>query len=314
MILITGANGFIGGACVARLVLAGRPVRAVVRQTGEVIRADIQYFQVEDIAANTDWSRGLEGVDTIIHAAARVHMMNDAAVDPLSEFRRINVLGTLNLARQAAATGVRRFVFISSVKVLGEETLLGHPFTPDDVPAPQDAYGISKWEAEQGLKVISAKSGMQVVIIRPPLVYGPGVGANFDRLIRAVELGVPLPLGAIQNRRSLVALDNLVDLIVLCLDHPGAANEIFLVRDEEDLSTPELICRLAGAMNRSPHLISLPAWLLGFGAWLLGRTNTLQRLRGSLQVDMTKTMSRLGWKPLVSVNEALREIAMARKR
>jgi nucleoside-diphosphate-sugar epimerase len=247
----------------------------------------------------------LIGVDIVVHLAARVHVMRDSATDPLAEFRRVNVAGTERLALAAATAGVRRFVFLSSVKVNGEKG----GYNESDPPAPQDAYGISKHEAELGLRVIAAETGMEVVIIRPPLVYGPGVKANFHVLLWAVARGVPLPLGAIHNRRSLVALDNLVDIIVTCIDHPAAANQTFLVSDGEDLSTTELIRHLARAMGRPARLIPVPASVLMAGATLLGKREVAARLCGSLQVDITKARELLGWLPPITMDEGLRRAA-----
>ena len=247
----------------------------------------------------------------MLHSAARVHVMEDTEADPLMAFRAVNVDGTLNLARQAAAAGVKRFVFISSVKVNGESTPPGRSFTEADAPNPQDAYGQSKHEAEQGLRQLSAETGMEVVVTRPPLVYGPGVKANFAALMRAVQRGWPLPLGAVHNQRSLVALDNLVDFIVTCITHPQAANQTFLVSDGQDLSTTELVRGMAQAAGVVPaRLLPVPVWALQAGASLLGKGDAVQRLCGNLQVDMSKARSLLGWVPPVSVEEGLRR-AMA---
>lgn len=232
--------------------------------------------------------------------------MNDTAADPLAAFRQVNVEGTLNLARQAAAAGVKRFVFISSVKVHGEYTLPGQAFTEADAPNPQDAYGISKHEAEQGLRQLAANSGMEVVIIRPPLVYGPGVKANFASLMRAAQRGWPLPLGAVDNRRSLVALDNLVDFIVTCVNHPQAANQTFLVSDGHDLSTAELVRGMARAAGVSARLVPVPVWALQAAAVLVNKRESVQRLCSSLQVDISKARTLLGWMPPISVDEGLR--------
>jgi len=257
-------------------------------------------------ADSVDWGKVLVGVSTVVHLAARVHVMHETETDPLTAFRAVNVGGTLKLARQAAAAGVKRFVFISSVKVNGESTSSGKAFTELDAPNPQDAYGQSKHEAEQGLRQLSADTGMEVVIIRPPLVYGPGVKANFAALMRAVQRGWPLPLGAVHNQRSLVALSNLVDFIVTCLTHPAAANQTFLVSDGEDLSTPDLIRRMARAMNRPARLLPVPVWALQAVALLLGKGDAVQRLCGNLQVDISKARKLLGWNPPVSVDEGLR--------
>lgn len=309
MILVTGASGFVGSALLRRLAADGPDVRAVYRSARTQPPAGVQQVLVGDLGPELDWRAALESVVVVVHAAARVHVMRDTAADPLDEFRRTNVAGTLNLARQAAAAGVRRFVFISSVKVHGESTLPGHPFSERDAPAPQDAYGQSKLEAEQGLLSMAQATGMELVIVRPPLVYGPGVRANFQSLMRAVAKGLPLPLAALDNRRSLVGLDNLVDLIVTCVDHPAAANQTFLVSDGEDLSTPGLIRGLAQAMGRSPRLFRLPLWMLWIPATLLGRRATLERVCGSLQVDISKARTTLGWRPPVSVREGLAQVA-----
>jgi len=258
------------------------------------------------IDAETDWSLALQGVAIVVHLAARVHVMKEVSGDPLTEFRRVNVEGTFNLARQAGAAGVRRFVFISSVKVNGESTQDGRPFTEADTPNPQDAYGQSKHEAEQGLRLIAADTGMEVVIIRPPLVYGPGVKANFAALMRTVQRGWPLPLGAVHNQRSLVALDNLVDFIVACTIHPDAANQTFLVSDGQDISTTDLVRGLARAAGKQARLLPVPVWALQLAAGLIGKGSTVQRLCGNLQVDISKARRLLGWVPPVSVAEGLR--------
>lgn len=307
---ITGATGFVGRALVAKLMaLHHFDVLALIRQKPVHVLAGVQYLQVSDLSPDTDWQLGLSGVGVLVHAAARVHVMNETVVDPLTEFRRVNVDGTLNLARQAAAAGVRRFVFVSSIKVNGEATELVRPFTANDEPAPLDAYGISKMEAEQGLRKIAAATGMEVVIIRPPLVYGPGVKANFQAMMRWLARGVPLPLGAIHNRRSLVALDNLVNLIVTCVDHPAAANQTFLVSDGEDLSTTQLLQRMGKALGKPARLLPVPPALLNLGAALVGKSAIAQRLCGSLQVDISKTQQLLGWTPPLSVDEGLKTAA-----
>ena len=309
MKLITGATGFVGKAIIKRLVSEGiSPIAAVRRKNyDEPILSLV--VEVGDLESNTDWSIALTNIKSIVHAAARVHVMNELSADPLTEFRRVNVEGTLNLARQAAAAGVQRFVFLSSIKVNGEQTLCGLPYTSNDKPNPSDPYGISKYEAEVGLRLIAEQTGMEVVIIRPVLVYGPGVKGNFMTMMHWLNKGIPLPLGAINNLRSLVAIDNLVDLIVTCLNHPAAANQIFLVSDGEDLSTTELLKRMAYAMNKKSFLIPIPMACLRMGAFLFGKRNLSQRLIGSLQVDITKTRDLLGWKPIVSADEALLKTA-----
>jgi nucleoside-diphosphate-sugar epimerase len=306
--LMTGASGFVGRALCAEVISRGLAVQGATRTPCDLPKG-VKNVVVGSIDGSTVWRDALLGCDAVIHLAARVHVMQEATADPLAEFRRVNVQGTLNLARQAAAAGVRRFVFVSSVKVNGEATEPGRPFRADDVPAPLDAYGISKMEAEQGLRELSAQAGMEVVIIRPPLVYGPGVKANFSAMMRWLKRGVPLPLGAIHNQRSLVALDNLVDLIVTCLTHPAAANQTFLVSDGEDVSTAELLRRTGQAMGHPARLIPVPVGWLKLAAALVGKKDVAQRLCGSLQVDIEKTQRLLGWKPPLTLDQGLKKSA-----
>lgn len=305
-VLLTGGSGFVGSQVAKRLLDDGQGVTAAVRDAGRKLDARLQCWKFEELTADQKWRPVLKGKDLVIHCAARVHVMNDTFVYPLTEFRKANVDGTLALARQAAEAGVRRFIFISSIKVNGEGTSLGLPYRADDVSAPQDFYGISKLEAEQGLMQLAADTGIEVVIVRPPLVYGPGVKGNFATMIKLVEKGFPLPLGAIHNKRSLVGIDNLVDLIIRCSDHPAAANQIFLAGDGEDLSTTELLRSVGNAMGKPARLIPVPAGLLQSGATLLGRKAMAQRLLGSLQVDISKTCELLDWKPPYTVEEGLR--------
>jgi nucleoside-diphosphate-sugar epimerase len=308
-VLVTGSYGFVGSALCARLRRDGVSVRGVARSVSSQLD-DAEAIAIGSLSSDTDWTVALKNVEQVVHLAARVHVMNDKSPDPLAEFRRVNVEGTVALAHQAAAAGVKRFVFLSSVKVNGEFTEAGHPFTADDALAPKDPYGVSKHEAEQLLRLIAAETGMEVVIIRPPLVYGPGVKANFKSMMRWLARGVPLPLAAVaQNRRSLVALDNLVDLIVTCLYHTAAANQTFLVSDGEDLSTAELLNRMGAAMGHPARLFYLPPALLKLGATLLNKPGIYQRLCGSLQLDITKTRQLLGWTPPVSVDQGLRRAA-----
>ncbi len=290
-IFLTGSKGFIGSALLRPLLMEGK--YRVICSQGR-------------LSPNTDWLSELQGVDVIIHCAARVHVMRESALDPLAEFRRVNVAGTATLAKQAALCGVKRFIFLSSIKVNGEATRPGEAFRTDDTPAPLDAYGQSKWEAELALQSIARDSGMEVTIIRPPLVYGPGVKGNFALLVKLVAKGLPLPLGSIHNARSLVAIDNLVDLICTTLSSPAAANQTFLVSDNADISTPDLLRNLAHAMHIRPRLFPFPPRLLEVGAKLLGKEAMAQRLCSNLQADISKTMRILDWKPPISLGEGLR--------
>ncbi|WP_423770456.1 UDP-glucose 4-epimerase family protein [Pseudomonas sp. NLJ1] len=308
-VFLTGASGFVGSAVLRRLLAEDMPTVATLRGNSPSLPAAVQAVRFESFDEASQWGEALRGCDTVVHCAARVHVMNDTEADPLAAFRRVNVHGTLNLARQAVAAGVRRFIFVSSIKVNGEGTAAGQPYTADDSPQPQDPYGISKMEAEAELQALAKASGLEIVIIRPVLVYGPGVKANFEAMMRWLNKGVPLPFGAIDNRRSLVALDNLVDLILTCVDHPAAANQVFLVSDGEDLSTTALLRRMGQALGVPPRLLPIPAWVLSGGASLLGRTALSKRLCGSLQVDIEKTRKVLGWQPPVSVDAALRATA-----
>lgn len=305
--LVTGVSGFVGSALSSRLLEAGNTVVAPCRKPLSRPEEDqLHSFIIPDLNVNLNWDQYLKNVEAVVHLAARVHQMDAAAEDSLRAFREINVLATMRLAEQSAKQGVKKFVYISSIKVNGEETLLDKPFTVDDVPAPVDPYGISKYEAEEGLRRLSAKTGMEVVVIRPPLVYGPGVKANFLTMMRWLDKGIPLPLGAVHNRRSFVALDNLVDLIVTCLENPAAANEVFLVSDGEDMSTTELLSHIGRLLGKPARLIPVPAALINAGAMLFRKRSVSQRLLGSLQVDIRKNRKLLGWKPPVSVEDALK--------
>ena len=306
-ILVTGASGFIGRALSAEVISRGMAVQGATRTSCDLPKG-VRNVVVASMDGGTDWRDALTGCGAVVHLAARVHVMKETAVEPLSEFRRVNVQGTLNLARQAASAGVRRFVCISSVGVNGAATFQ-KPFTDQDQAAPHSPYAVSKYEAELGLQALAAETGMAVVIIRPPLVYGPNAPGNFGSLMRWLQLGAPLPLGAIHNQRSLVALDNLADLIVLCLTHPAAANQTFLVSDGEDVSTTDLLRRMGQALGRPARLLPVPAGWLKVAAAIVGKRDVAQRLCGSLQVDIEKSQRLLGWTPPLSLDEGLKKAA-----
>lgn len=308
-VLVTGATGFVGRALVETLATnLDYQVVALVRRESR-FGATVQIQQAADFHQGPEVEAALKSVDTVVHCAARVHVMAESQADPQAEYDRVNVAATLALARRAHAVGVRRFIFVSSIKVNGEGTKPGEAYQAEDAPAPIDPYGISKAAAEQQLLDFATQSGLQVVIIRPVLVYGPGVKANFLSMMRWLDRGVVLPFGAIDNRRSLVALDNLVDLIVTCIHHPAAAGQRFLVSDGEDLSTTQLLRRMAVALGRPARLIPVPSWILSCAATALGRKALSQRLCGSLTVDICKTRELLNWTPPVTVEQALRKTA-----
>jgi nucleoside-diphosphate-sugar epimerase len=305
-VLVSGASGFVGTALCAELFHLDYYIRAAVRSAPI---KNIETVFIGEINAETDWSQALPGIKVVVHLAARVHVMKDNAANPLEESREVNVNGTLNLARQAAKAGVQRFIFISSIKVNGESTFSDQPYTAEDQPAPIGPYGISKREAEDELRQLAIQTGMDVVIIRPPLVYGPGAKGNFQTMLHWLKKGIPLPLGAIPNKRSFIALDNLVDLIITCINHPAAANQIFLASDDEDLSTTELLQRLGNALGKPARLLPLPVWLLNTGAKIIGKRDIAQRLCDSLQVDISKTRTLLDWNPPMTVDEAFKKTA-----
>lgn len=305
-VALTGATGFVGSVILTELLKTNHSPLVISRRKRKS-GPDINEIIVDAIDSKTDWKDSLDGCDVLIHCAARAHVMKDQSQDPLTAFREINTFGTLNLARCAARDGVKRFIFISSIKVSGETTSLRRPFKSSDEPEPIDPYGISKFEAEEGLKAIAKETGMQVVIIRPPLVYGPGVKGNFASLLKFAAKGLPLPLGAIKhNLRSLVSVGNLVDLIITCIDNPQAANQTFLVSDDHDVSTTELLCEMARADGRPSRLVPVPVGLMQFAANLLGKGAVAERLFGSLQVDIEHTKKVLNWSPPVSFSEGIR--------
>jgi len=303
-VLVTGANGFIGRNLCAFLKEKGYIVRGAVRSNVRDVSLADEYIQVGDINESTDWQQALAGVDTVIHLAARVHIMNDLAVDPVEAFRKVNVFGTERLARMAAKAGVKRFIFISSVKVNGEGAL--RPYTEKDIPEPRDAYGVSKREAENSLACIAGETGLQTVILRLPLVYGPGVKANFKNLIKLASSGLPLPFKGINNRRSFLYLGNLMNAIITCISHPLAAGETFLVSDGQDVSTTDLIKMIAYAMNKNPLLFSLHPSILKALCKIVGKTEELEKLTGSLLVDSSKIRNLLGWKPPFTMEEGIK--------
>jgi len=305
-VLITGATGFVGQALITALRAQQRQVRRALRgtRTGNVADDSI----VGDIGPDTDWRQALQGIDCVVHLAARTHVIDDRSTDPLTLYRRINGEATRRLAQQAAAAGVRRFVFLSSIKVNGESTATSS-FTPNDMPQPLDAYGISKREAEDVLRHIGTDTGMEIVILRPPLVYGPGVKGNFLHLLQAIARGTPLPLDSINNRRSLVYIGNLVDALIACMDMPAAAGKTWLISDGEDVSTPALIRKLAAAMDKTPRLLPCPPALLNLSTALLGKHAMAMRLTGSLVVDSSGLQRELGWRPRYSLDQGLNATA-----
>lgn len=307
--LVTGANGFIGSALCAALVKKGYKVRAAVRDRSRFTIGGCEVAGVATLEANTDWSGALRGVTTVIHLAARVHVMHDDVASPLEEFRRVNVAGTEHLARSAAANGVRRFVFVSSIKVNGEATSGDRLFRETDSPAPQDPYGVSKREAEEALHRVAAETGLEVVIVRPPLLYGNEVKGNFAQMLRILGKGIPLPLASIRNSRSLLFVGNMVDALILCATHPAAAGQTYLVSDGEDVSTPELLRVLGSSMGCPAHLLPFPVAFLKLAGKLTGKSGQLDRLMGSLRVDSGKIRRELNWMPPYTLQQGLQATA-----
>jgi len=305
-VLVTGATGFVGGQLLQQLASnPGFQLRAAVRNKTENLPAGVSIYRVGNIDTDTDWHEALADCKTVIHTAARAHIMNDSAQDPLVEFRRVNVEGTLNLARQAMDAGVKRFIFISSIKVNGEgESNRVYRF--DDPAAPEDDYGLSKWEAEQGLKALCSESSMELVVIRPSLIYGPGVKGNLALLAKAIDKGLPLPLGAIKNQRDMLSLNNLIDLIKTCIEHPAAAGQVFLCCDNEPVSTPQLITLIANGRGKHARLWKVPLLVLSMFACLTGRQAMLKRLSSDFRIDIQHTMNTLDWTPPFSVAQSMR--------
>ena len=311
MIAVTGAAGFVGAALCGELYSRGFAVRSVVRSLHSAEPASgVEQIAVSNLDAATDWSSALRGVDCVIHCAARAHVMHETEADALAAYRSVNVDGSRRLAEQAAAAGVRRLVYLSSIKVNGESTDgLPRPFgARNDEVNPEDSYGVSKWEAEQALWAVAASTCLEVVVVRPPLVYGPSVKGNLARLLKLVRLGVPLPFGAVQNQRSLIGLDNLVDLLIRCVDHPAAAGQTLLVSDGEDISTPDLLRYMANALGRSARLLPVSVALLRLVGRALGKQAEIDRLVGSLKIDSRHTRELLDWNPPVSVAEGIRRM------
>ncbi len=305
-ILVTGASGFIGQAFIAAALEKGWGVRCALRSPSfSPMIASCESIVVGEMDAATDWREALQGCEAVVHLAARVHVMKDEAADPLAAFRAVNALGTIHLAQQAAKAGVKRFLFMSTIKVNGEGRVA--PYTEADAPAPEDPYAVSKAEAEAALMALAEATPMAVTILRPPLVYGAGVRANFHSLMLAVRRGLPLPLGSIQNKRSLVYRGNLISAMTTCLTSEGAKNKIFLVSDGQDVSTPHLIRALAKAMERSAFLLPIPLLFLRWGGFLFGKEKQVSRLLGSLCADSTALHNATGWTPPYTLEQGLIE-------
>ena len=308
-VLVTGASGFVGKTLCAHLASLNFDVVATVQKLPDALVPKVNYRIVTEICASTVWDYVLAGVHTVIHCAARVHLMNDQAQDPLTEFRCVNTLGTETLARATAHCRAKRLIFLSSIKVNGESTPPDAPFDQTSPAKPQDPYAISKWEAEQALTQIATETGLEVVILRCPLVYGPGVKGNFLRLLQAVDRGIPLPLALARNRRSLIYLDNLTDAITTCLTHPAAAGKTYLVNDGEDVSTAELISRIAQALGKPSRLWPCPLGLIELAGRMTGKSDEIARLLGSLCIDSSKIRSELDWTPPYTLEQGLAETA-----
>lgn len=306
-VLVTGANGFVGRALCDRLVRHGCLVRAASRGNDHI--ESCESVRTDEVGASTMWEDALRDVDVVIHLAARVHVMHEGIANPLEEFRRVNVAGTVQLARVAADTDVKRLVYVSTIKVNGDATSDGRGFSEDDPPAPEDAYAVSKWEAEQVLWQIAQETGMEVVIVRPPLVYGPGVKGNFAQMLRVLAKRIPLPLASVHNLRSLIYVGNLVDALIVCATHPAAAGQTYLVSDGEDISTPGLLRQLGAAMGRPALLFSCPPALLSLAGQATGKADRIERLLGSLRVDSGKIRRELDWTPPYPLRQGLQETA-----
>lgn len=311
-VLVTGGNGFIGSALSKVLADNGHAVRAAIRKKGASIESlpeEIEIVAVGDLSPKTEWQAALRGVELVFHCAARVHVMPESSPCPLASYREINKEGTRRLAMEAAMAGVKRLVFLSSIGVLGQQTLSGDKFKAEDAPCPHEPYAVSKWEAEEVLKKVARKTGLEIVLVRPPLVYGPGAKGNFPRLVKLVLSGLPLPFGGISNRRSFVGLGNLVDLLVACGLRKQAAGKTVLVCDGQDLSTPEFLKKVAQAWQVPLRLWSLPPPLLAMAGWLAGKKAEIDRLVESLVMDDSPTRQLLGWEPPFTVEQELQRAA-----
>lgn len=308
MYLVTGSTGFIGSALVKRL---GPRVRCVVRNAVPEPSSGCEVFHIDRLSRDTDWTGAFEGITTIIHLAARAHILHDRVADPLASFRRINTAATLRVAKEAANAGVKRFVFLSSIGIYGNQG--SEPISERTCPRPLEPYAISKFEAEEALRQVAEQTGMEVVIIRAPLVYGPNAPGNFGRLVDIILRGTPLPIGAVRNRRSLIALDNLVEFICLCAGHDKVISDTFVIADGEDVSTPDLATRMAKAFGVPSHLVSVPPWLVRMGATVSGHSRLAEKLLGTLLIDVTKAREILGWSPIITMNEQLSKIAKGLK-
>jgi nucleoside-diphosphate-sugar epimerase len=305
-ICVTGVTGFVGSAVCHRALSEGYSVVGTCRTCSNVQPlSGVSFFESGDINANTDWSSALKGTDVVVHTIARAHIKLDANTDSLEAYRRINLHGTVNLARQAAESGVKRFIFLSSIKVNGEASPFA--YTESDKPKPTDSYGLSKLEAEKALGQVSSETGMAIITLRPPLVYGPNVKANFLKLLRFVDRGIPLPLASVNNQRSLIYVGNLVDAIVRCIRCEHTAAKTYLIRDSFNVSTPELIRMMATSLGRPARLFKVPPKFLDAISWLLSKEMELERLTGSLTVDDTKIRRELGWKPPFTTEYGLKK-------
>ncbi|WP_417535299.1 UDP-glucose 4-epimerase family protein [Methylophaga sp.] len=311
-VFITGATGFVGRALVSELISSDVEIVATVRNITTELPESVRQIVCDDLSQLSEANSLIDilsDVDVVIHIAARAHVMKDTTSDPLSEYRKMNVTATRELARQAAETGVKRFIFVSSVKVNGESTEHNQMFSENDAAQPSDDYGLSKFEAEQTLIEIGKISSMQVVIIRPPLVYGPGVKANFENIIKLINKGWPLPFGRVHNKRSMIAIDNLIAFIKLCMSHPAAANQLFLIADKEDISTTALLKNIAKAYGVKSILLPVPVVLMSGLAKLLGKKDMADRLFGNLQIDTSKARRILDWSPVITMDAQLEKMA-----